>query len=146
MWQFADVSCSRAPPGLLQAAAVVAKAPRMRLARLRVAAGQRLCTQACGGHAAAAPRLLPHACRGRLIARPCSAAADVERSAAPETPAASGYCAACAKTHSLPRTREADAAAEALLARIRASGRLDFDADVAVRYSCCCACVRKAHC
>ncbi len=119
----------------------------MRLARLHVAAGQRLCTQACREHPAAVPRLLPHACRGRLIARPCSAAADVERrSAAAESLAASGYCAACAQTHSLPRTREADAAAEALLARIRASGRLDFDADAAVRNSYCFACVWQARC
>jgi hypothetical protein len=100
----------------------------MRLLRLPVAAG-RLQRVACGS-----PPPLPPS-RARLIARRSSGVVDAR---APEAEAAHpvaacGFCAACGVTHSLPRTPAAEAAAAELLARVRATGRLDFDAPVPVR-------------
>ena len=44
--------------------------------------------------------------------------------------AARGFCRRCAATHRLERDAAAEAEARALMARIRAAGRLDFDRDV----------------
>jgi hypothetical protein len=47
--------------------------------------------------------------------------------------AACGYCRRCDVVHSLPRTPAAVQACAALLGRISAAGRLDFDSPVPVR-------------
>ncbi len=51
-----------------------------------------------------------------------------------ETRACWGFCRRCNVTHALPRSQDADAAAGQLLQTIRTTGRLDFDADVPVRF------------
>lgn len=100
----------------------------MRLLRLPVVGG-RLQRSVCG------PTPPPPA-RSRLIARRSSGVVDARAPDAAEAAhpvGACGFCAACGATHSLPRTPQAEAEAAALLARVRAAGRLDFDADQPVR-------------
>ena len=102
----------------------------MRLLRLPAAAGGRLRLQrcSCGPPPPPPPRL-------RLVVRRSSGVVDARptEAAAAHPVAASGFCAACGVTHSLPRTPAAEAAAAELLSRVRAAGRFDFDAPVPVR-------------
>jgi hypothetical protein len=66
----------------------------------------------------------------RLVARRSSGVVDARppEAEAAHPVAASGFCAACGVTHSLPRTPAAEAAAAELLSRVRSAGRFDFDA------------------